>query len=122
MKDGGSEVCEYVVLHTDGCLVISDHAGDILKKDIDRYLNVRPGYIGPPSLYLVGYLRLVKDETGTKSWALSSTQYVQSTVMNMENYPTQDGKALTAKAIDVLRKGCCPKNDISEDLGPGEVS
>jgi hypothetical protein len=50
----GTLVYDYVLLYTDDCLVVSDNAESILKKEIGRYFQLKPNSIGPPSLYLGG--------------------------------------------------------------------
>ncbi len=63
----------YVLLYTEDCLVVSDNAEFILKKEIGRYFELKPASIGPPSLYLGGQLRQVKIDNATYAWAFSFT-------------------------------------------------
>ena len=56
-KQDGTEVYEYILLYTDGCLVVSDNAESILKNEIGRYFELKPDSIGPPSLYLGGHIQ-----------------------------------------------------------------
>ena len=53
----GIQLYEYVLLYADDCFVVSDDAEKILRDRIDRYLDLKPESIGPPSLYLGGHLR-----------------------------------------------------------------
>ena len=55
-QNDGTEVYEYVLLYTDDCLVVSENAESILKNEIDRYFELKPDSIGPPSLYLGGHM------------------------------------------------------------------
>ena len=118
----GSQVYEYVLLYTDDCLVVSDNAEEILRKEIGRYFQLKPESIGPPSLYLGGHLRKVQVESGLTAWAFSSTQYVQAAVANVESYLKARGKGLRARAKSVLPKDYCPEIDVTEELGPDEAS
>ena len=110
----GSKVYEYVLLYTDDCLVVSDNAEEILKKEIGRYFELKEASIGPPKLYLGGHLRQVQVDNGTQAWAFSSTQYVQAAVKNVEDYLLKQGKSLKAKASNVLPKDYRPEIDVTK--------
>ena len=118
----GSLVYEYVLLYTDDCLVVSDNAEEILKKEIGRYFQLKPESIGPPSLYLGGHMRKVELKSGTTAWAFSSTQYVQAAVANVEPHLRKKGKGLKAKAKSVLPRDYRPEVDVSEELEAEEAS
>ena len=83
-KDG-TLVYEYVLLYTDDCIVVSENAESILIEDIGRYFKLKTDSIGPPKLYLGGYLREMTLDTGIKSWYFGSTQYVHAAVKNVED-------------------------------------
>ena len=118
----GAATYEYVLLYTDDCLVVADDAESILKGEIGRYFQLKPASIGPPKIYLGGHLRQVEIDQGTRAWAFSSTQYVQSAVKNVEEYLAKRGKSLTPKASDVIPKGYRPEIDVTPELDPGEAS
>ena len=118
----GAATYEYVLLYTDDCLVVADDAESILKGEIGRYFQLKPASIGPPKIYLGGHLRQVDIDGGTRAWAFSSTQYVQSAVKNVEEYLAKRGKSLTPKASDVIPKGYRPEIDVTPELDPGEAS
>ena len=122
VRSDGQEVYEYVLLYTDDCLVVSDKAEDILKKEIGKYFELKPDSIGPPKLYLGGHLRQVKIDDGTLAWAFSSTQYVQTAVNNVEEYLRKNNKKLKAKTSSVLPKNYRPEVDVTRELEPGEAS
>ena len=48
VRDDGQEVYEYVLLYTYDCLVVSDKAEHILKKEIGKYFELKPASIAPP--------------------------------------------------------------------------
>ncbi|KAL7547418.1 hypothetical protein ACHAWF_016479, partial [Thalassiosira exigua] len=93
----------YVLLYTDDCRVVSDNAEEILKKEIDRYFELKEAPIGSPELYLGGHLCLVQINDGTQAWVFSSTQYVQADVKSVEDYLSKQGKSLKRKASSVLQ-------------------
>ena len=72
-KKDGTLVYEYVLLYTDGCLVVLENAESILKNEIGKYFELKPESIGPHSLYLGGRLREVTLESGVKAWAFGSS-------------------------------------------------
>jgi len=121
-RKDGSQLYEYVLLYTDDCLVVSDNAESILKKEIGRYFELKKESIGPPSLYLGGHLRQVKIDDGTLAWAFSSTQYVKAAVSNVESYLRKKGERLKPKASSPLPRDYRPEIDVSDELGHEEAS
>ncbi|KAL7523110.1 hypothetical protein ACHAWF_000375, partial [Thalassiosira exigua] len=107
----GNKVYEYVLLYTDDCLVVSDNAEEILKKEIGGYFELKEAYIGPPKLYLGGHLRQVQINDGTQTWAFS-----------FEDYLSKQGKSLKAKASNVLPKDYRPEIDVTTELEAEEAS
>ena len=94
-KADGSTCYNYVLLYVDDALVISERAELILQSELGRYFELKEELIGPPSLYLGGNVWKVVLEDGTHAWSLSSSQYVQMVVKNVEEYVNaQDRKDL----------------------------
>ena len=56
IKDDGTEYWEYVLLYCDDALVISENGREILENEIGKYFTMKPGSIGPPTLYLGGHM------------------------------------------------------------------
>lgn len=121
-RKDGTPYYEYVLLYTDDCLVISDNAEAILRKEIGKSFTLKESSIGNPEQYLGGKLRKVVLENGAASWAFSSTQYVQEAVNNVEQYLLKRGEKLLAKATAPMSKGYRPEIDMSEELGEDESS
>ena len=72
---------------TDGALVISDNAEQVLcKEDLGRYFELKEKSIGPPKIYLGGTTIQVELENGVRAWALGSSQYVSSAVKKVDAY------------------------------------
>ena len=94
-----------MLLYTDDCLVILDNAESILKKEIGKSFTLKESSIGNPEQYLGGKLRKVVLENGAASWAISSTQYVQEAVNNVEQYLLKRGEKLLVKATAPMSKG-----------------
>ena len=72
-----------ILLYTDDALVFSQHSEKTLM-ELGQYFQLKEESIGPPKIYLGGHCRKVQLENGVESWALSSSQYVQTVVNNVE--------------------------------------
>jgi hypothetical protein len=121
----GSEYYEYILLYTDDALAISQHAEDVLRKELGRFFVLKEKSIGPPNIYLGGGVRKVKLDNGVEAWAFSSSQYVRAAVTNVETYVATKTEArwrLPAKAETPLRTSYRPELDISNELQPTEAA
>ena len=94
LKADGSEYYEYVLIYTDDVLVVSTDGERILRDGIGKYFELKEESIGPPTIYLGGYLHKVELMNGVKAWAFSSSQYVQEAVKNIERYLDLKGGTL----------------------------
>lgn len=111
-----SEYYEYVLLYVDDCLVLSEKAEDIIRKEIGKYFELKEESIGPPDIYLGGKLRRVVLENGSKAWAFGSSQYVQNAVKNVEEYLKGCGESLPARASSPISNNYRPEVDVTEEL------
>ena len=115
-KKDGSQYYEYVLLYVDDCLVISENAEAIVRKEIGEHFKLKEDSIGRPSQYLGGKLREVRLANGQEAWAFGSSQYVQAAVTNVEECLAKKGKQLVAKAPSPLSNGYRPEVDVSQEL------
>ena len=69
---------------------------------------------GPLSQYFGGKLRQVKLENGTKAWAWGSSQYVQASVKNVEEFLHKTGEKLVSRAPFPLSNVYRPNIDVSQ--------
>lgn len=90
IKSTGAEIYDYVLLYTDDTLVISENAESILRNEIGRYFKLKEESIGPPSLYLGGRLSKIQLSNGVWAWGFSSSQYVQASVKNVEQFLSKE--------------------------------
>ena len=121
-KQNGDKYHEYVLLYVDDCLVVSHKPESILRKEIGKHFQLKEDSIGPPSQYLGGKLRQVTMENIQEFWAFGYTQYVRAAVDNVEEYLSNKGKKLAAKALTPLKSNYRPEIDITEELGEDEAS
>ena len=81
IKSDGTKCYDYVLLYVDDALVVSKNAESILRNELWRYFELKEESIGPPDHYLGGKVRKVQLENGVYAWAFSSSQYVQTAVV-----------------------------------------
>ena len=107
---------EYVMLHVDDDLVISNNSRHILDNEIGKYFIMRPGYVGTPDIYIGGHMRNISFENGAKSWGFRSSQYVQAAVKNVEEYLAINERKLPSKSLTPLQTSYQQEIDTTSDL------
>jgi len=120
-RDDGSEYYEYLLLYTDDCLCISEHAEEALR-EIDKYFSLKEKSIGPPKTYLGGKVSKVTLPSGVWAYSFSSSQYVQEAVKNVETYLREKDMKLSRKANSPISPGYRPELDQSLELDPKEAA
>ena len=70
-----------------------------------KYWTMKPGSLGPPTIYLGNKVSKVTLENGVKAWSFSSSQYVQGAVSNVETYLKKQNKLLPRKCPTPLSAG-----------------
>jgi hypothetical protein len=118
----GSACWEYILLYVNDALAIGVNAEKMLREEIGRYFELKEASIGPPKIYLGGRMPQVILDNGMKAWGISSSQYVQSAVNNVEKYLKEKGKGLPKKADTPMRTLYCPMLDVSAELDAEEGS
>ena len=61
-------------------------------------------------------------ENSQECWVFDSTQYVRAAVDDVEDYLSNKGEKLAAKALTPLKSNYRPDIDITEELGEDESS
>ena len=115
-KDTEEEYYEYVCLHTDDALVVSDKPEAILRNELGEYFGLKEESIGHPTIYLGGKIRLVTLDNGIKCSGYSSSQYVQNGIKNVEQHLHSRGAKLPSKAKAPIKSGYRPEVDITPAL------
>jgi len=118
----GTDCYEYILLYVDDALAIGVDAEKMLKEEVGRFFELKQDSIGPPKIYLGARMREVVLENGVKAWGISSSQYVQAAVKNVEKYLEILGKKLPAKAETPMQTSYRPELDVTEELGAQEGS
>ena len=115
VMDNGVEYYEYMLIYTDDCLAISQHAREALM-EINKYFPMKPSSIGPPKIYLGGKISKMELPNGVQAYAMSMSQYVQEAVKNVEAHLRKKGLALLKKAASPLTSNYSPEIDASKEL------
>ena len=126
IKDDGSEYYEYMLLYVDDTLVVSEYPKEALI-ELNKYFplkkdkNGKP-LIGPPSIYLGGKISQVELPNGVVAWAISSSQYIQECVRNVEKKLKSEGKVLGKGTNSPLSPGYHPECDVTPLLTDEEAN
>ena len=121
IKSDGNTYYEYILLYVDDALVVSENAESILGNKLGRYFHLKEESIGPPTVYLGGRGHKVQLENGVWTWSFSSSQYVQSTIKNVEAYvgrPENSHLKIPSKAETPLTTSYRPELDVLSELMP----
>ena len=118
----GVEYYEYMLLYVDDCLCVSEYPRKALAQ-IDKYFPMKPGSIGPPKIYLGAKVNKVNLPNGVEAYAVSTSQYVQEAVKNVEKLLAKEGKTLIKTANAPLTSDYRPDEcDASPELAPEEAT
>ena len=117
-RSDGVDYYEYVLIYTDDILVISENPKETLLR-LGKYFPLKKGSLGTPDTYLGAKVSKMTLPNGVSSWGLSSSQYCQEAVRNVEKYLSDRGDAgLSAKATAPMTNGYRPEIDMSDELCP----
>ena len=89
---------------------------------LGKYFTLKPGSVGPPKLYLGAKMSKVQLPNGVKSWAISTSQYVQEAVKNVEAHLKRKGMVLRKGTNSLLGNKYRPECDASPELNEIEGS
>ena len=78
--------------------------------------------IGPPKVYLANKISKVLLENCVLAWVLSSSQYVQLAVSNVEDYLQKTGEKLPSWASTPFPPNYCPEIYTTRELNPTKAS
>ena len=122
MDEKGRSYWEYVLLYVDDALCISTDPKSVLEKEIGKYWTLKPGSLGPPTLYLGNKVSRVTLENGVSTWSFSSSQYIQNAIKNVELYLRKSNRKLSSYAPSPFATGYRPEIDTSILLNSSETS
>ena len=85
----------------------------VLEKEIGKYWTLKPGLLGPSTLYLGNKASKVTLENGVSTWSFSSSQYIQNAIKNVELYLQKSDRTLSSYAPSPFATGYRPEIDTS---------
>ena len=83
VKPDGTTYWEYVLTYVDDVLCISDNPKETMN-DIQKKFKLKDDKIEEPSVYLGASLTNTKNVNNDECWVMSSDQYYQATIKNVE--------------------------------------
>lgn len=119
-KPDGATCYKYVLLYVDDALAIGVNAEKMLQEEVGKYFELKEASIGTPKLYLGAQMREVILENGATAWGISSSQYVQAVVHNVERYLEEHDIRFPNKAETPMRTSYSPELDVNKELDAEE--
>ena len=85
-RSNSSDYYEYILMYTDGTIVLSENAEHVLRHELVRYFTLKEDSIRPPEIYFGDSVIKVHINNGVKCWAFSSSQYVHAVLKKVGEY------------------------------------
>ena len=121
-KDDGIEYMQYVLLYTDDILCVMENPEQFLIEEFSQCFKLKETSIGPPTQYLGNKVSQVTLSNGTTCWSISSSQYIQAAVKNVEDHLAKKGEKLPPKAKSPWSTGYRPETDVTPELSPCDAA
>ena len=112
-KSDGTRYYQYVLLYTDDIFAIMEEPEKFLREELGNYLALKEKSIGPPTQYLGNKVTL---ENAKKCWSLSSSQYIQNIVKNVEDYRSKCGLVPLPRVKSPWPSNYRPEVDVTPEL------
>jgi hypothetical protein len=104
----------YILIYVDDILCVHHDPGTSLAQ-IDNYFKMKPGSITEPTFYLGSKLKKTVMPNGVVAWGMSSSNFVEAAVQNVQEYLKNNGdRKLNKKASAPF--GATYRADIDESL------
>jgi hypothetical protein len=123
VKPDGSKYWEYLATYVDDVLCLSLDPKGIMTTLEETY-TLKKGSVGPPTRYLGATVKqwTFDGDDDKKRWGLSSEEYVQLAIKNVETELEKIGKALSNKVTTPMPSGYRPELDVSQLLGDAQAN
>ena len=115
IKVDGFEYWEYVLCYVDDVLSISDNPMKTMKQ-IQAKFKLKDDKIEEPKNYLGAGLSKMTNQDGDECWAMSSEDYCNAAVANVEEILRKKGMRLPAKCNTPMSNGYRPELDVTAEL------
>ena len=114
VKADGEEYYEYILCYVDDILAISQKPRDIMSQ-IQTTFKFKNDAVEPPSIYLGAKLQQ-KELNGRTCWTMSSVDYINAAVANVEAGLVKKGRKLDMKATTPMNSTIAVELDTSNEL------
>ena len=122
VKSNGDSYYEYLLIHTDDLLCVSDKGKEALD-EINGYFLLKPESVGEPSTYLGGQIsKYYIDGDPKHKWAYGSEKYIKEALRVIKKKLDERGMSLKLKARSVLPSGYKPELDATDTLDSDDAS
>lgn len=121
-RDDGTEYWQYALLYTDDILAIMEQPEKFLREELGVRFTIKEKSIGPPTQYLGNKVSQVTLANGQRCWSLSSSQYIQNAVNNVDDYLLKSNLKPLPKAKSPWPCNYRPEVDISSELSAHQAS
>ena len=121
-RDDGTEYWQFVLVYTDDILAIMEEPERFLRRELGIWFTIKEKSIGPPSQYLGNKVSQVTLENGVQCWCFSSSQYIQNSIQNVEDYLLKQGEKGLPRAKSPWPSNYRPEIDVSPELSPNKAS
>ena len=118
-KEDGSEYYKYVLTYVDDLIAVSQNAKKVLQ-DISQDIKLKNDKIEPPNNYL-GAKLCTKIIDGTKRWVISSEDYVNAAIKNVEEIAKKRPKYTLRKQVTPMSGDYLPELDGTDELSADDV-
>ena len=118
-KEDGSEYYEYVLTYVDDLIAVSQDAKKVLQ-DISKNIKLKNDKIEPPTNYL-GARISTKVIDGTRRWVISSEDYVNAAIKNVEEIIKKKPKYTLKKQATPMSGDYLPELDGTDELNAEDV-
>ena len=115
VKADGFKYWEYVLVYVDDVLSISNDPESTMA-GLQRKFKLKDDKIEEPTMYLGASLTKMNNTENKTCWAMSSDEYIQAAVKNVESVLNKDGLRLKPKCCTPMANGYRPELDVSCEL------
>ena len=121
-RHDGTTYWQYVLLYTDDILAIMEQPEKFIREELGTRFTLKEKSIGPPTQYLGNKVSQVTMENGVSCWSLSSSQYIQNAIKNVDIYLQKAGEKPLAKCKSPWPSNYRPEIDVTPELTPAQAS
>ena len=120
-KSTSEQYYEYVMLYVDDVMAASHKAMDLMK-ELGRGIRYKNDIIEPPTSYLGAQLKKKRLPNGQHCWSLSSDEYVNAAIQNVDENIKNEGRKVPTKVRTPITSDFIPEFDESPELSKEDMT